>query len=276
MDRAHDLMPPGTAPVRVSPSFVSSRGSLMHVKVVLVDVNPKIIKAWQESFSENPEVEIVHGSMLEQHVSAWVTPTNSQARMDGGLDGVIKKFLGARIEKRVQQAIKAEFGGSLPIGRATCVATDEPLPRYLISTPTMVGSSDDISATMNVVLAAAAAFQAVHMQNERLPGSIRSVAVPGLGAQTGRVPVEICADLIWTAYDLFREHAFSDFGEMRKALEAQLGDLGPTSTDAKKKIHVDLGIAPKPKELPPEDDEDEDETEDDEGEDEDFDDFKDD
>lgn len=242
----------------------------MLVKVVLVDVNPQVIKAWQESFEGNPEVEVVHGSMLEQHVSAWVTPTNSHARMDGGLDGVIKKYLGAKIEKRVQQAIKEQFGGKLPIGCATCVATDAPLPRYLISTPTMVGSSDDISATMNVVLAAAAAFQVVHMQNERLPGSIRSVALPGLGAATGRVPVEICADLMWTAYDLFREHAFTDFAAMRKALEEQLGDLGPTSTDAKKKIHVDLGVAPKPKELPPEEDDDASEA------DEDFDDFDDD
>ena len=235
----------------------------MHVKVVLVDVNPKIIKAWQESFGENPEVEIVHGSMLEQHVSAWVSPTNSQGRMDGGLDGVIKKFLGGKIERRVQAAIKERWHGALPVGCATCVATDEPLPRFLISTPTMVGSSDDISATMNVALAAAAAFQAVHMQNERLPGSIRSVALPGLGAQTGRVPVEICADLIWTAYDLFREHAFTDFGQMRAALEAQLGDLGPTSTAAKKKLDVPLSVAPKPKELPPEDFDDFDEDADD-------------
>ena len=249
----------------------------MLVKVVLVDVNPKVVKAWQETFEGNPEVEIVHGSMLEQHVSAWVSPTNSHARMDGGVDGVIKKYLGGKIEKKVQAAIKSTYGGLLPVGHATCVATDEPLPRFLISTPTMVSSSEDISETMNVALAAAAAFQAVHMQNERLPGSIRSVALPGLGAATGRVPVEICADLMWTAYDLFREHAFSDFAAMRAALEEQLGDLGPTSTEgAKKKIHVAPGIAPKPKELPPEEDEDFDDAEDEDDEDEDFDDAEDD
>lgn len=239
----------------------------MLVKVVLVDVNPKVVKAWQETFEENHEVEIVHGSMIEQHASAWVTPTNSHARMDGGLDGVIKKFLGQKIEKKVQAAIRQAYpGGMLPVGHATCVATDEPLPRYLISTPTMVSSSEDIGETMNVALAAAAAFQVVHMQNEKLPGSIRSIALPGLGAATGRVPVEICADLMWTAYDLFREHAFADFAAMRKALEAQLGNLGPTSTDAKKKIQVSDAIAPKPKALPPEDED---------GLDEDFDDYED-
>ncbi len=33
----------------------------MQVHVVLVDINPKMIKAWRETFEENPEVEIVQG-----------------------------------------------------------------------------------------------------------------------------------------------------------------------------------------------------------------------
>jgi hypothetical protein len=113
------------------------------------------------------------------------------------------------------------------------------VPRFLISTPTMTASNEDISDTLNVALACAAAFQAVHMQNAREPDSITGVALPGLGANTGRVPVEICADLMWTGYNLFREHQFHDFAVMRAALEEQLGDLGPTSKSAKVKIHVD-------------------------------------
>jgi O-acetyl-ADP-ribose deacetylase (regulator of RNase III) len=202
----------------------------MMVKVVLCDVNPKMIAAWRETFEENPEVEVVHGSMLDQGVSAWVSPTNSAGRMDGGLDGVIKNFLGGGIEHAVQKQIGALFQGAMPVGHATCVSTGRPQPRFLISTPTMVSSSEDVSDTMNVALAAAAAFQAVHMQNAKDPGSIRSIALPGLGANTGKVPVEICADLMWTAYDLFREAQFGDFPTMRKALEGLLGDLGPTST----------------------------------------------
>lgn len=208
----------------------------MFVKVVLVDVNQKMIEAWRETFEENPEVEIVHGSMLEQMVSAWVTPTNSQANMDGGLDAVIKGNLGHTIEKRVKQEVSRLYGGLMPVGYATCVPTGRPQPGYLISTPTMVSSSEDISDTMNVALACAAAFQVVHQQNERLPGSIRSVALPGLGANTGRVPAEICADLMWTGYDLFRERAFTDFSEMRSALEEILGDLGPSTVKGSHKI----------------------------------------
>lgn len=198
----------------------------MLVRVMLVDVNPKMTKAWRATFEENPEVDIVDGSMLDQQVSAWVTPTNAKGSMDGGLDLVIKKHLGAGIEGRVQQEIKQRYGGFLPVGHAVCVDTGRPLPPHLVSTPTMVASSEDVSDTLNVALACAAAFQMVHMQNARQPGSIRSVALPGLGANTGHVPVEICADLMWTAYDLFRRQEFTDFGEMRKALEQELGDLG--------------------------------------------------
>ena len=62
----------------------------MLVKVVLVDINTKMIQAWRSTFEENPEVDIIEGSMLEQTVSAWVSPTNSRGSMDGGLDLVIE------------------------------------------------------------------------------------------------------------------------------------------------------------------------------------------
>lgn len=211
----------------------------MLVRVVLTDINPKMIAAWRETFEENPEVDIVPGSMLEQPVSAWVTPTNAKASMDGGLDAVIKKQQGASIEKKVQAEVKRRYGGTMKVGTATCVETGADQPRFLISTPTMVGSSDDVSATLNVALACCAAFQAVHMHNAQHGGQIRSIALPGLGAATGRTPVEICADLMWTAYNLFREKEFSDYVEMRKALEAILGDLGEFGD----KIKTDAGKA---------------------------------
>ena len=148
---------------------------------------------------------------------------------------MIKGHFGPAIERRVQAEIRRLYGGLLPVGHATCVPTGTARPAFLISTPTMTASSEDISDTLNVALACAAAFQAVHMQNAREPGSISSVALPGLGAQTGRVPVEICADLMWTGYNLFRRRDFEDFAAMRAALEEELGDLGPSSSTGKPK-----------------------------------------
>ncbi len=201
----------------------------MLVKIVLVDINPKMIEAWKESFEEHPEVEIVQGSMLDQQVSAWVSPTNSAGRMDGGLDLVIKNHLGQQIQNSLTTEITSKHHGALPVGFATCIPTGRTVPSHLISTPTMISSSEDISDTMNVALACAAAFQAVNMQNMASPGSVRSVALPGLGANTGRVPVEICADLMWSGYSLFRRRTFDSFEEMRAALEGELGDLGPVT-----------------------------------------------
>ncbi len=220
----------------------------MATRIVLVDINPKMISAWRSTFEENPEVEIVEGSMLVQRVDAWVTPTNARASMDGGLDAAIKGHLGASIERRVQAEIRRQFGGSLAVGYATCVPTGGSLPAFLISTPTMAASSEDISDTLNVALACAAAFQAIHMQNARQPDSIQSVALPGLGANTGRVPTEICADLMWTGYNLFRRRAFDDFSAMRAALEAELGDLGPFSPSGKtsKTVTATKAVGSKP------------------------------
>src|SRR5215813_5281421 len=117
----------------------------MLVKVVLVDVNPKMVQAWRTTFEENPEVEIVQGSMLEQKVSAWVSPTNARGSMDGGLDAIIKQYLGAQIESRLQKDIARQYHGFLPVGCATCVPTGIEQPKFLISTPTMSASSEDIS-----------------------------------------------------------------------------------------------------------------------------------
>jgi len=203
----------------------------MSVKVILVDINPRMIEAWKETFEENPEVEVVQGSMLDQTVCAWVSPTNSRGSMDGGLDAVIKKHLGANIETTVQREILKTYNGVMPVGFATCVETGKTsMPKFLISTPTMASSSLDISDSLNVALACCAAFQAVHMQNAKSPGSIQSVALPGLGANTGKTPVQICADLMWTAYNMFRGKEFATFQEMRKALEEELGSLEAMGT----------------------------------------------
>ncbi len=201
---------------------------MQDVKVFLVDVNPKMVAAWREVFEDNPEVTVLQGSMLDQKVSAWVSPTNARGEMAGGLDGVIKKHFGPKIQTRVQSEIARLYKGSMPVGHATCVETGVKVPRFLISTPSMSASSEDISDTLNVALTCSAAFQAVRMQNRLEPGSITAVALPGIGTGTGRTPVEICADLMWTAYSLALDNDFADFAEMRAALEESLGNLGNT------------------------------------------------
>jgi O-acetyl-ADP-ribose deacetylase (regulator of RNase III) len=206
------------------------------LNVVLVDVNPRVARAWQAAFHDTPEVQVVCGSILDQPVDAWVTPTNARGHMDGGVDAVIKHHFGPGIEQRVQEAIRQLHGGAMPVGAATCVPTGATAPRYLISTPTMTRSAESVRGTLNVALACAAAFQAIRMQNAREPDSIRSVALPGLGAATGRIPPRRCARLMWTAYQLLRDAEFPDFGSMRAALLDQLS--GTASVPAGARIRI--------------------------------------
>ncbi|MET7333351.1 macro domain-containing protein [Nonomuraea sp. NPDC005650] len=195
------------------------------LKVTLVDVNAKVVQEWLAAFADTPEVEIHKGSLVSQQVDAWVSPTNSRGRMDGGVDAVIKRHLGAGIQLRVQRAIRDRFEGALPVGSAVCVPSGATNPKFLISTPTMELSAQDVSETLNVALACAAAFQAIHMQNEREPGSIESVALVGMGAATGKVPPRVCANLMWTGYTLFNDYSFHDYDDLRKTIIDQLDDI---------------------------------------------------
>ncbi|MFJ7957536.1 ADP-ribosyltransferase domain-containing protein [Streptomyces sp. NPDC096319] len=216
------------------------------LKVVLVDVNDEVVEAWRSAFADTPEVEIRQGSLLDVDVDAWVSPTNAKGRMDGGVDAVVKRHLGAGVQVRVQRAIRERFGGSLPVGSAVCVPSGASVPRYLISTPTMRQSSQNVSETMNVALACAAAFQAIHLRNLAKPGSIRSVALVGMGARTGQVPAGVCANLMWTGFTLFHDHGFADYDALRAAVLGQLEDIEGAGAAQRVRIKVPAPSAPSP------------------------------
>lgn len=206
------------------------------LRVVLRDINAKVVEAWQAAFADTPEIEIAKGSIINEQVDAWVSPTNSLGNMNGGVDATIKRHLGAGIQLRVKRAIRDQFGGTLPVGSAVCVSSGATNPKFLISTPTMVESVQNVSATLNVALACAAAFQAIHMRNEKHPGSITSVALVGMGASTGRVPPRVCANLMWTGYTLFNDHRFGDYDTLRTTIREQLGDVETHPADKRVRI----------------------------------------
>ncbi|WP_432978156.1 macro domain-containing protein [Dactylosporangium sp. CA-233914] len=209
---------------------------MTQLRVVLSDINAKVVQAWISAFADTPEVEIVKGSIINQQVDAWVSPTNSHGLMSGGVDAVILRHLGPGIQLRVQHAIRDEFKGVLPVGAAVCVPSGAANPKYLISTPTMYHQTENVRETLNVALACAAAFQAIHMQNEREPGSIASVALVGMGAATGKVPPQVCANLMWAGYTLFGESAFDDYAELTATVSEQLGDIETRPATARVRI----------------------------------------
>ncbi|MFI9158127.1 macro domain-containing protein [Kitasatospora aureofaciens] len=211
------------------------------LRVVLTDLNATVVESWRAAFADVPDIEIRHGSILAENVDAWVSPTNSRGRMDGGTDAAVKRHLGAGIQLKVQRAIRSRYAGTLPVGSAVCVPSGAVNPKFLISAPTMETSSQNVSETLNVALACAAAFQAVHRQNRLAPGSIRSVALVGMGARTGRVPARVCANLMWTGYTLFNDHHFEDDDELRATVLAQLEDLEQAAPTTRVRITAPTG-----------------------------------
>ncbi|MFH9349501.1 macro domain-containing protein [Kitasatospora sp. NPDC017646] len=211
------------------------------LRVVLTDLNATVVESWRAAFADVPDVEVRHGSILAEQVDAWVSPTNARGRMDGGTDAAIKRHLGAGIQLKVQRAIRDRYAGTLPVGSAVCVPSGAVNPKFLISAPTMHTSSQNVSETLNVALACAAAFQAVHRQNRLAPGSIRSVALVGMGARTGRVPARVCANLMWTGYTLFHDHHFEDDDDLRATVLAQLEDLERAAPATRVRIAAPTG-----------------------------------
>ncbi len=204
----------------------------MDTRIILVDKNAAVVKALHEAFALESGFDFAFGSMLDQKVDAWVSPTNALGDMSGGLDGAIRGRLGMQIQTRVRAEIRRQHAGYLPVGFATCVPTGRAMPAYLISTPTMGDKVMDVSATMNAALACCAALQAVEQFNRSHRHAIRTVAMPGLGTGTGRVSPELCADLMYTAYKAMQGQHFDSFQEARGALESVLGPIANEHDEA--------------------------------------------
>ena len=218
----------------------------MQFAITLVDINPRLVAAWKGAFEQYPEVQIVCDSILRQPADAWVTPTNGQGAMDGGLDSVMKRYFGAGIEARVKREIRTGYGGRMPVGGAVCVTTEGLLtprdggrPRYLISAATMGAAAEDVSHTHNAAWAFDGALRAAWACCARDDEpTIRSIAVPGLGTSTGRLGCRESARQTRVAYDLLREGAYETFESweaLRAALSQRLGVCRTVPTPKPKK-----------------------------------------
>jgi O-acetyl-ADP-ribose deacetylase (regulator of RNase III) len=150
--------------------------------IILCDMQPALIRAWEEAFALFPEVAIEPGDLLEVEADAYVSPANSYGIMDGGIDLVLSTRF-PRIEKRVQEAIAA-VDILLPVGQALVVETDDGYVPYLVCAPTMEVPSH-VGHTNNAFRAMLALLKAVEKFNEVNEEGISSVGIPGLCTGVG-------------------------------------------------------------------------------------------
>ncbi|MBC7527290.1 MAG: macro domain-containing protein [Chthonomonadaceae bacterium] len=165
----------------------------------LRDINAPLVASWSKYFAEVPQVRPSFGDVFGVKADAIISPANSFGFMDGGIDLVYSGRFGWQLQKRLQQLLREEYEGELPIGMAVLLGTgDHELP-YLVSAPTMRAPAN-VSNTLNAFLAFRAALRLIQRHNALFPETIKSVICPGLATATGQMPVEICAKQMYAAY----------------------------------------------------------------------------
>lgn len=165
----------------------------------LRDINAPLVQAWARYFEDVPEVLPSVGDIFGVQADAIISPANCFGFMDGGIDLVYSRRFGWQLQERLQQLLRQEYEGELPIGMAVLLGTGDPDLPYLISAPTMRAPAN-VSNTLNAYLAFRASLRVIHKHNVLFPGTIKSVICPGLGTATGEMAVGICAKQMHAAY----------------------------------------------------------------------------
>ncbi len=151
-------------------------------------------RAWTEYFGSHLNVRIHEGDILEQKADAILSPANSFGFMDGGIDLAYSHFFGWEIQDRLQQLLRRDHAGELPVGSAVVVPTQHEAIPFLVSAPTM-RVPGRISETVNVYLAFRAALLAVKSSRQ-----IKSLLSPALGTGVGTMPIDRASRQMYAAY----------------------------------------------------------------------------
>lgn len=161
-------------------------------QLLLVDRNAGMAEAWKREFDSVPDVAVHQGDILSFQADALVSPANSFGAMDGGIDLAYSLHFGWGLQERLQEKIRAECRGELPVGQALMVETFNPDIPWLISAPTMRVPML-VASTRNAYLAFRAVLEVAMGSSREERVLVRSVLCPGLGTGIGRIPFDVCA-----------------------------------------------------------------------------------
>lgn len=171
------------------------------MKIYLLDINPAIVKAWDEKFSSVQGVEIVHAdfdSFMENYeVDCVVSPGNSRGVMAGGYDRALSEYFGWDLTKRVQAYIQKNYEGQQPVGSSFIIDTGmEGI--NIIHTPSMINPSRIHNP--NVVYECTKSTLEVAREN-----NVQSIVIPAFGGACGGLRPEVIAEKMYTSINQFLE-----------------------------------------------------------------------
>jgi len=148
------------------------------MKILLVDRDAGMARAWRKTFEDRDDVEVVEGDYFSRPAAAMVSPANSFGIMDGGLDKAIRDQLGFKVQQAAQRMIVERYHGEMPVGTAELVDTgDDRWPRLVVA-PTM-RVPESVAQTLNAYLA----FRAIVLACKR--ANVASLVCCGLGTGIG-------------------------------------------------------------------------------------------
>jgi len=166
---------------------------MSHLTLKLRDLNSAMVMAWRREFLGCEGVEVSGGDIFGVRADAIVSPANSFGYMDGGIDLVYSQFFGWDLQTRLQERLRKEHHGELPVGSALIIDTRHAEIPWLVSAPTM-RIPMAVADTVNAWLAFRASLRAVLEHNAAHPAkAIRSLLCPGLATAVGRMPPERAA-----------------------------------------------------------------------------------
>jgi len=185
------------------------------MEIKLVYINKELGKAWEKTFIDEPNIQIIEGDITTIKSDAIVSPANSFGFMDGSLDLILSERFGWHIQEELQEKIQQSDLGELLVGQTLTIETKDPEIPLLISAPTMrVPMNFGIPTSTNSYLAMKAILIACK-KDER----ISSVSIPGLCTGCGRMPFDITAHQMFKAFKEVIHDAkpnFPDFGSAQR------------------------------------------------------------
>jgi O-acetyl-ADP-ribose deacetylase (regulator of RNase III) len=147
---------------------------------------------------------IIQGDFREYKLGCLATPGNSFGMMDGGIDMTIEKFI-PKIETKVQDIIKHEYSGQLPVGNCVLVETKHSQIPWIAYAPTMRVPLDvtDLDHVYNATWAVLNCVYRYNMTHLKTP--IPNVVFPGFGAGVGKLTNQECARQMLLAISHFQQ-----------------------------------------------------------------------
>lgn len=162
------------------------------MKLFLRDLAKPLCDAWLKEFAGVADVTVQHGDIFASLVDACVSPANSFGWMDGGIDAHYVKIMGPQVQSNVFEAVRHLPFKELLIGQALVIPTRYADCPHMIMAPTM--RTPGPTTQMAVFLSTRAALSRAKRRG------FKTLAMPGMGTLTGRVPPDMAAYAMREAY----------------------------------------------------------------------------